>query len=108
MIKKILLFTAAGVLTLVGGAIGFLELRSPHTAPPRDTTVEMTPARVERGKYLYEYLMHCDGCHGQNDYTRFASPVVPGRSGVGFVFPRRLDSPAQLPRRTSRRIKRPE
>ena len=96
MVKKILLITAAGLIVLVGGAIGFLALRSPNMAPPSDIKIEMTPARLERGKYLYENLMHCSGCHGQNDYTRFASPVIPGRSGGGFVFPKELGLPGSI------------
>ena len=96
MVKKILLITAAGLIVLVGGAIGFLALRSPNSAPPSDIKVDMTEARLERGKYLYENLMHCAGCHGQNDYTRFASPVIPGRSGGGFVFMKELGLPGSI------------
>ncbi len=96
MVKKILLLTAAGLIVLVVGAIGYLALRSPSIAPPLAIKVEMTSARLERGNYLYEHLMHCAGCHGQNDITRFASPVIPGRSGAGFVFPKELGLPGAI------------
>jgi mono/diheme cytochrome c family protein len=96
MIKKILFRTVAGLVFIVGGAIGYLALRSPASAPPLDIKVEATPARLERGSYLYEHLMHCDGCHGENDFTRFAGPVIQGRNGAGFVFPKALGLPGNI------------
>ncbi len=96
MIKKLILISVAFVLGLVVLAVAFLGLRGPTIATPSSIAVEMSPKNLERGKYLYENLMHCDGCHGQNDYTRFASPVLPGRSGAGQVFPKEMGLPGTI------------
>jgi len=96
MVKKFVLISVAFVAFLVLAAISFLAVRSPDSVPASSIRIEITDARLARGKYLYENLMHCDGCHGQNDYTRFASPVLPGRSGAGNVFPKELGLPGQI------------
>jgi mono/diheme cytochrome c family protein len=45
-----------------------------------------TPARVERGRYLFENLADCNGCHSERDYRRLGGPVVPGGCGKGAVI----------------------
>ena len=96
MIKKMILISVAFVVFLAAAAIAFLAVRGPNSVPPSSVKIEMTEARLARGKYLYENLMHCNGCHGQNDYTRFAAPVIPGRGGAGFVFPKELGLPGAI------------
>jgi hypothetical protein len=80
-----------GVLVLSSAAIavgGFtwLYLRKPAMAPPAGVKVEITPARLARGKYLFN-LADCDGCHSQRDFSRFNGPVVEGGRGRGSIFP---------------------
>ena len=96
MIKKFLLIAVAFVLVLVGLAVAFLSLRGPNVAQPSPIVVEMSPKNIERGRYLYENLMHCAGCHGDNDYTRFAGPVKEGRNGAGTIFPKELGLPGTI------------
>lgn len=43
----------------------------------------MTPARIERGEYLFTTLLDCDGCHSERDFTRLGGPVIAGRRGKG-------------------------
>jgi hypothetical protein len=89
MIKTIVrvlgFLVAAVVLTAVGG-ISYLYLHKPAMAPPANVKVEITPARLERGKYLYT-LADCDSCHSQRDFSRFDGPVVESGRGRGSVFP---------------------
>jgi mono/diheme cytochrome c family protein len=87
VLKKIL---GALILILVVGAgsgFAFLYLRKPAMAVPSAVKVEMTPERIERGKYLFQNVMDCDGCHSQHDDTRFGRPVIEAGRGRGFVFP---------------------
>jgi hypothetical protein len=90
-----------GIIVLVlvalgGAAFGYLTLRKPAQAPPSEVRVESTPARLERGKYLFENLAGCDDCHSQRDWSRFGAPVVPGGRGKGFVFPPEMGLPGAV------------
>ncbi len=64
----------------------FLLLRPPSSAPPPDIAVAMTPARIERGKYLFTTLLDCDGCHSERDFSRLGGPVVVSGRGQGQVM----------------------
>ena len=75
----------AAMVTAVGG-FSYLYFRKPATAPPSEAKVAITPARLARGKYLYN-LADCDGCHSQRDFSRFNGPVVESGRGMGNVFP---------------------
>jgi hypothetical protein len=63
--------------------LAYLYLRKPAQAPPSTVKVAMTPERIARGKYLFENVSDCDGCHSQRDFTRFDGPVVPTGRGRG-------------------------
>ena len=73
-------------VVLVGGFL-YMLLRHPATAPPSNITVAMTPARIERGQYLFTTLLDCDGCHSQRDFSRLGGPVVAGTRGKGGNLP---------------------
>lgn len=81
----------AGVLGL---AVGYLVLRPPHRAALREIRVASSPEILERGKFLYEVVADCDGCHGERNWGRQLAPVV--RSGAGFVFPAEMGLPGQV------------
>jgi mono/diheme cytochrome c family protein len=59
----------------------------PKTAQPRAGEVDRSPARVARGKYLFDAVSSCAHCHSAVDGTRFASPIVPGGYAKGKQFP---------------------
>src|SRR4051794_10577584 len=85
---------AAGMIAAIGG-FGYLYLREPAIAAPPAVKVDMTPARLARGKYLYN-LADCDGCHSQRDFSRFDGPVVESGRGRGNVFPPDLGLPGMV------------
>jgi hypothetical protein len=60
---------------------------SPEIATPANITVDKTPERIERGKYLYTTLADCDSCHAEHDYTRLYSPLASPARGTGAVLP---------------------
>jgi len=93
MWKKVLLITILLVVAGVSLLFGYLHMRQPATAPPLDIKIEMTPARIERGRYLFQFVSDCDGCHSERDLGRFGGPVVAAGRGKGFVFPAEMDLP---------------
>jgi mono/diheme cytochrome c family protein len=86
MVKRILLSILAIVILVPGAGLAYLYLRKPAQAPPSAIQVPMTPERIARGKYLFEAVVDCDGCHSQRDYTRIVGPVVPEGRGRGNVM----------------------
>lgn len=94
--KKIILAVLGLVVATAGGGYAYLELRSPKSAPAADIKVEMTQERIARGEYIFERLANCNMCHSERDSSKFAAPVLPGRSGAGFVFPKDADFPGKI------------
>ncbi len=92
--KRFLLSALAGFVIVVGIGFAWLSLRKPKMAPPANVTIDRTPERLARGKYLYNLVLDCDGCHGEKDFSRFGNPIV--TSGAGFVFPPEMELPGTL------------
>lgn len=81
--KKIL-FSILGIIIalpvlLVIGIVSFL----PSIKLQKDLTIESTPERIERGKYLANHVTVCVDCHSTRDWTKFSGPIVPGTEGKG-------------------------
>jgi mono/diheme cytochrome c family protein len=86
MLKRILLTVLAIVIVVPSGGLAYLYLRKPETAPPSEVKVSTAPERIARGKYLFEGISDCDGCHSERDFTRVDGPVVPAGRGRGNVL----------------------
>ena len=83
MWKKVLLWIFVVLIVLLGGGFAFLSLRPPSQAPASTIKVAMTPEHIARGKFIFENLSDCDGCHSQRDFSRVGAPVVPSGRGQG-------------------------
>lgn len=72
---------------LVAGAgaasVGYVATTYPNVPPPSATSVPMTKARIERGKYLFENVAACATCHSTRDWSQYAGPIVAGSEGRG-------------------------
>lgn len=86
MKPKHLLYIPAALVLVGGSAFAYLYLKGPSMAPPENIQVDMSPARVERGRYLFN-LADCDGCHSERDFSRFGGPVVVAHRGWGQEMP---------------------
>jgi cytochrome c553 len=76
-----------GVIVLaVAGGFAYWGLLLPRKAPPRTQSVIPTAERLARGKYIFQVVADCDGCHSIHDFSRFGGPVVPGGTGKGQVI----------------------
>ena len=74
------------VVILIAGYIYFNAVY-PNVDPPKDIKVEITPERIERGKYLANHVAACIDCHSERDLTKYAAPIKPGTEGSGgMVF----------------------
>jgi hypothetical protein len=71
------------VLVVGGGGYAFFAAVYPRVSPAPDFTIEATPERLVRGKYLAETVMGCLDCHAERRLDRYAWPLVPGTAGAG-------------------------
>lgn len=83
MFKKMLLTLLLVVIVVPVAGLTFLYVRKPAQVPASATKVPMTPERVARGKYIFQHLADCDGCHSQRDFSKVGGPVVPSGRGAG-------------------------
>ncbi|MDX5449204.1 MAG: cytochrome C [Bacteroidota bacterium] len=71
------------IVVLIGAGFTYFTLNFPNVDPAPEMVVEVTPERVERGKYLAHHVMMCMECHSEKDYSKFLFPVKPGTEGAG-------------------------
>jgi len=86
MWKRVLLGILLFVLVVAGGGAAWLLLRRPAQVPAADIRVPMTPERIARGRYIFENLADCGGCHSHRDFSRVAGPEVLSGRGRGNVL----------------------
>ncbi len=94
--RKVLKIALGAILVLAAGGYAFMHSKKPASAPPADITIEPSESRVARGKYLYETLSDCDGCHSMRDFSRFGGPVVAGHKAEGTMFPKEFGLPGDI------------
>jgi hypothetical protein len=80
---KVLGYLVLILLIVIGGLITYVKVALPNVGEPPSLTIERTPERIERGKYLANHVSMCINCHSERDWTKFAGPVVPGTEGEG-------------------------
>ncbi len=71
------------VFVILTGAFIYLKIAYPKVNPAPNLTIEITPQRLERGKYLANGFAGCIDCHSSRDWTKFSGPVIPGTEGMG-------------------------
>ncbi|MGC4051264.1 MAG: cytochrome c [Paludibaculum sp.] len=78
----------ASVSAVVAGTTAlYYGLYLPRGTSARAGQVPMTAERIARGKYLFEVVADCDGCHSERDYTKFGGPVIVSGRGKGQIIP---------------------
>ncbi|HYH55709.1 MAG TPA: cytochrome C [Anseongella sp.] len=94
---KILLTLAGVVVILAGLAIAYVKLALPNVGPAPVLTVELSPERIARGKYLANNVSICIDCHSARDWSLFTGPIIPGTEGRGGEeFPREMGFPGDF------------
>ncbi|HEY1024246.1 MAG TPA: c-type cytochrome [Sphingobacteriaceae bacterium] len=82
-IGKILVFLVTGLVIIVCAALSYVKFALPDVGNAPDITVDITPERVERGKYLANNVTVCIDCHSTRDWSRFSGPLDPNGIGTG-------------------------
>lgn len=80
---RVLLILIVGLIVVAGGGMAYVMSAYPKADPPPELKVELTPERIERGKYLANHVMLCMDCHAERDWSLFAGPPKPGTQGSG-------------------------
>jgi Cytochrome c len=91
-VLRFVLYLLLALLFLAGAAFAYLTVRKPDAAPAPNITVDPTPDRIARGRYL-SILADCEGCHSQSDGTRFGFPRVEGGHFAGNEFTKQMGMP---------------
>lgn len=80
---KVAAYILGGVAVLVTAFLIYFNSAFPKVDPPSNEKVEITPARLERGKYLAHHVSICMDCHSVRDWSKFSGPLTPGTLGKG-------------------------
>jgi cytochrome c553 len=71
------------VVVLAAGGYIYLVSAFPKVSSAPDLKIEVTPERLERGKFLANSFAFCIDCHSDRDINKFSMPVVAGTEGKG-------------------------
>jgi mono/diheme cytochrome c family protein len=71
------------IIILGGALLTYLKVALPNVGDPEDITVEATPDRIERGRYLANTVTACMDCHSVRDWSKFSGPPTKGTLGKG-------------------------
>ncbi|MBZ5570445.1 MAG: c-type cytochrome [Acidobacteriia bacterium] len=88
---KILLGILVGLVVLLivatSATIGWRPIIGPKARALTDRKFEVTPQRLERGRYLFNSLTLCVDCHSPHDLKRPDHPIQTGMEGAGELMP---------------------
>jgi hypothetical protein len=80
---RISLILVSILILMITGILIYASQFLPNVGPAPDISIDYTPERIERGKYLANHVMLCMDCHAQRDWSTFAGPPIPGTEGCG-------------------------
>ncbi len=70
-------------VVVVIAAVSYVSFALPNVGDPEKIQVQVTPERIERGKYLANNVAVCVDCHSKRDFSLFAGPIDSSRIGSG-------------------------
>ena len=82
-LPKVIGFVLLGIAVLIGIFISYIKFALPNVGDPEEIKVELTPERIERGKYLAHSVTICMDCHATRDWSKFSGPPTEGTLGKG-------------------------
>jgi hypothetical protein len=89
--KKVLLVGAivliVALCVAISLTIGWRPFIGPKARPLTSRQFERTPQRVERGRYIFNFLAVCTDCHSPHNAKQHLAPVVASAEGSGEVLP---------------------
>lgn len=78
-IKYLVLLLVIGIVSV----LSYVSFALPDVGEPENIKIELTPARIERGRYLANSVTVCMDCHSTRDWNKFGGPLVEGTLGKG-------------------------
>lgn len=86
-----------GIIILgIAGLISYVKWGMPNVGKAGQLTIERTPERIERGKYLANHVTVCMDCHSTRDWSLFAGPVKGGWGAGGEHFNHEMGFPGEF------------
>lgn len=77
--------------------ISYIVIFLPNVGSPETLTIQATPERIERGRYLANSVTVCMDCHSTRDWNQFSGPLVEGTLGKGGeIFDQRYGFPGSF------------
>ncbi len=90
VLKYLLITVVVGII----GLLSYVKLALPNVGDAPVMTVESTPEKVARGKYLANHVSLCIDCHSTRDWSKFSGPPIEGTFGKGGeLFDQKFDFP---------------
>lgn len=84
------------VVALAAVGVSYLSLRKPAQRAASSETIERTPERIARGKYLVRHVTACLDCHSERT-TAYGLPFKYESEGArGFVWDKQIGFPGVL------------
>jgi len=80
---KIIAYLAVVLVVLALSAVTYITTALPNVGEPEVITIEKTPARIERGKYLATHVAVCVDCHSPHDWNKLGGPMDTMQLGAG-------------------------
>jgi mono/diheme cytochrome c family protein len=82
-VLKFLGYTLLILILLITGVLTYIKVALPNVGAAPELTVESTPEKIERGRYLANSVTVCMDCHSTRDWSKFAGPLTDGTLGRG-------------------------
>jgi len=80
-LKRLCLGLLVLLVFVPAAGVAYFYLLLPRSAPAPGLTVEINPDTIERGRYLSENVIMCNGCHSERDWDSYGGPVQPPVGG---------------------------
>ncbi len=80
---KIVLYLLLLLVVLAGVFLIYIKTALPNVGEAENLTIDVTPERIERGRYLANTVTVCMDCHSIRDWSKFSGPLTQGTLGKG-------------------------
>lgn len=85
-IKKILLVAIVVIVVGIAAVLSYVKFALPDVGTvgtPENIKIAITPARIERGRYLVTSVCACIDCHSPRDWHKYPAPIIANTYGEG-------------------------
>jgi mono/diheme cytochrome c family protein len=80
---KIVGYLLLVIVIAIAGLLTYVKVALPNVGDAQPITIDYTPERIERGRYLANNVSVCMDCHSTRDFSKFSGPLIEGTLGKG-------------------------